>query len=140
MDYLVKIKVDKKFPEDNRYLVLDNSQEWQLKSGDIHRSIGDEKFIIGLLPLLEYSYSEFVQEMEYDTIYLKKFPLFQLLKFPFDNKMIYWSDLSLLWFMEIDISDQVGKWAQSIDVKWMKQKMRHEFWKIMNIRSWPKLG
>jgi hypothetical protein len=109
--------------------VLDTN-EWILKHNEKFIPIND--FTISLLPLLEEQYENFIlntKEKEVSTETFKTFPLINLLKYPFDNKRICWSELSMNWIEKLQNIDDLKEWSKDISLDWMPQKLKHRFFK-----------
>lgn len=101
----------------------------------------DGKNIHFILPLLEQEYTEF--KKKYDDYMIEantetQFPLIELLKFPLENKLEYWSNLSLKWLNAIENYDSLIDWFTHTETNWMSQKLKHDFFRIRNRYTRPR--
>ncbi len=128
MTHLIEIKID------NKLLFLDDNLIWKFKGNNGLYNIEEHNYIMYILPLLEYDIEEIKTKIPND--YFKSLPVIQLLKFPLDNKMKYWSELALKWIKDGNYKSDLFNWAKDLDTHWMSQKLKHRFWKVMEIRSW----
>jgi hypothetical protein len=109
--------------------VLDTN-EWVLKHDEIFIPIND--FTISLLPLLEEEYENFllaIKEKDVSAETFKSFPLINLLKYPFENKRIHWSELSMNWIEKLENVNDLKEWSKDISLDWMPQRLKHRFFK-----------
>ncbi|WP_394747771.1 hypothetical protein [Spongiimicrobium salis] len=133
MEYLFKHNIDEKL------LYIDEEKlSWVLQSRNRKYYIEQSDYSMYLLPLLEDNFLDFQRDIPKEK--MQRFPLISLLKFPLTNKMDYWGFLALDWFRDSNLNEdyQIKLWANTIDVQWMPQKLKHKFWKTFNIRSYKK--
>ncbi|MFI0428877.1 hypothetical protein [Mariniflexile sp. HMF6888] len=126
-----KIQVDV-----NRTLFLDENSNWILEGVNGVYDLSKFNYSMYLLPLLKKEFNDFKNEVEKSTS-LEDFPFIELIKFPFENKMLDWSILALKWIVDGKLEDIFENWAKTIDVGWMPQRFKHKFLKILKVRSYP---
>lgn len=111
-------------------LCVSENNEWFLKHNEKLIPIND--FTISLLPLLEEEYETFLLEISKKDVseeIFKSFPLINLLKYPFDNRRLYWSECAMNWVEKQQNTDDLKEWSKDISLDWMPQKLKHRFFK-----------
>jgi hypothetical protein len=111
-------------------LCLSENNEWLLRNKDKTCFLSKPDCILGLLPLLELEYEDFLIRMEGLQIskdIISKFPLAELMKYPFENQREYWSLDSINWIEKSNKKQDLQEWAISIPTNWMSQVLRHKF-------------
>lgn len=117
-------------------LCLSENSEWFLKREDKICYLSEPTCIIGLLPLLELEYDDFLirmEELQISKETISKFPLAELMKYPFENQRKHWSLDSIKWIEKSNSSQSLQEWANSINTDWMPQDLLHKFKKIFKI-------
>ncbi|XZF15206.1 hypothetical protein ACTHGU_03645 [Chitinophagaceae bacterium MMS25-I14] len=110
------------FITSNGEFILRGKEEYNLKVKD---------YSLYLLPLLERErdsfWSVFIKCDQANLDDLKRI-INDVIKFPFDNKMEYWSEKAVSWIDQNDLSSYL--WLYVIDDDWMTQKLKHTIYKL----------
>lgn len=128
MSYLIEIEIDDKL------LFLDNTLTWKFQGNNGLYEIEKQDYSLYILPLLEYDLEDIKSKIPNE--YFNTLPVIKLLKFPFENEMKYWAELSLKWIEKGGYKAELFNWAKDVDIHWMPQKLKHSFWKTFGIRSY----
>lgn len=112
---------------------------WILETEKSDYLLEDGRYSLFLLPLLEHDYSRFIASLNENFLSksINKFPMRPLLIYPFNLKMEYWADLSLNWIIQTSLVTDLKPWANEQNTGWMSQKLRHRFFKVFSLKSYP---
>jgi len=118
------------FEGGGHFLCLNDDRNWGLLIGDDFSSFEKNGAILGLLPVLDIGYEVFTEKINalgLSAAVDATFPMFDLLKYPFENERVFWAEQSLEWIKKGGFSDALKPWAYTIPVSWMPQKLMHGF-------------
>jgi hypothetical protein len=114
------------------YLCLDDDKKWVLQHNEKNYTLNNDDTMLPLLPVLEIDYEIFVQKSQELNIledFNKTFPIIPLLKYPFDNKRIFWAELAMNWIEKDNRKNDLNDWAKTIQLDWMPQKLKHRYFR-----------